>query len=85
MNHLLLKIMSYIEDVRALLRKKSTTYPDLLNTLISLQREHAVRITKLNMGLRNDIEELTEEVKTLQQILKISNRLQQKLEKKLNE
>jgi hypothetical protein len=70
--------MSYIEDVRSLLENPNTTYPDLLETLLSLEREHAVIKIKIKMGFSEDI-------KSLWQIAKIADRIKLKLEKKLNE
>jgi len=70
--------MGYIEDVQSLLEKSDVTYSDLLDTLLGLEREHAVIKLKIKMGFSEDI-------KTLWKIGKIADRIKLKLEKKLNE
>jgi len=70
--------MGYIEDVQLLLKNPNTTYPDLLDTLLSLEREHAIIKLKIQMGFSEDI-------KSLWKIAKIADRIRQKIDKKLNE
>jgi hypothetical protein len=70
--------MSYIEDVQCLVKKSSTTYLDLLEILLGLEREHHELKFKIKMGLSNDI-------KTLWKIAKLADRIKVKIEKKLNE
>lgn len=77
--------MGYIEDVRALLKKSDTTYLELLDLLIGLEREHAGRTVKIKLGVRSDIEELSQDMETIWKIGKIANRLRRKIEKKLSE
>ena len=60
-------------------------YPDLLDLLISLEREHAGRTAKIKLGVRSDIEELSSDMKTVWKIGKIAARLRIKIEKKLKE
>jgi hypothetical protein len=71
--------MGYIEDVRSLLKKQDdVTYSDLLDTLLGLEREHAILKLKIQMGLSKDI-------KTLWKITALYDRIKIKVEKKLNE
>jgi len=70
--------MSYIEDIRSLLKKPNTTYQDLLETLISLEREHAIIKLKIQLGFSEDI-------RTVWKIAKLADRIKLKIEKKLNE
>jgi hypothetical protein len=77
--------MGYIEDVRYLLKNKNITYSDFLDVLINLEREHATRIVYQKFGVSDSIEGLTEDIKTLQKITKIADRLEKKIKKKLSE
>lgn len=77
--------MGYIEDVRSLLKKPKITYPELLELLLNLEREQTTRLTKIALGVRNDIEENCNDMRTVWKIRKIANRLQEKINKKLSE
>jgi hypothetical protein len=70
--------MGYIEDVQFLLKKRNTSYSDLLDTLLSLEREHAIIKLKIQMGFSEDI-------RSLWKIAKIADRIKLKIEKKLSE
>ena len=70
--------MGYIEDVRGLLKKEDVTYLDLLDTLLGLEREHAILKLKIQMGFSEDI-------RALWKITKLYDRIKIKIEKKLNE
>lgn len=74
--------MSGIDDVRALLRQQEITYPDLLRLLIKLEREHATTRLKIQTGLSGQAER---DMKTVWAIERLANRIQIKVEKKLNE
>jgi hypothetical protein len=78
--------MGYIEDVQSLLEKKSnTTYVELLELLISLEREHSARKVKIALGVRSDIEELCHDMEIVWKIGEIASRVRLTIEKKLNE
>jgi len=80
--------MGYIEDVQALLaqsEQSEVTYLELLDLLINLEREHAGRRVKIKLGVKHDIEELCDDMKTVWKIGEIAARLRLKIEKKLNE
>ncbi len=77
--------MGYIEDIQSLLETKEVDYIKFLDTLISLEREHATRIAKIKMGVKFDLEELSTDMETVWKISAIANRLRKKIEKKLNE
>jgi len=70
--------MSYIEDVQSLLKNPDITYSDLLETLLSLEREHAIIKLKIQLGFSEDI-------KTVWKIAKLADRIKLKIEKKLSE
>jgi hypothetical protein len=77
--------MGYIEDVQTLLDAEEVSYKDFLDTLISLEREHATRIAKIKMGVSYSIEELSTDMTVVWKIGELANRLRIKIEKKLEE
>jgi hypothetical protein len=79
--------MSGYEDVRAevkdlLNNRDNTSYPDLLDLLIKIERIHATTLLKISMGVGGEFQK---EMKGSFVAARIANRIRTKLEKKLNE
>ena len=74
--------MNSIDDLRELLKQKEVTYPDLLNILILLEREHATIYLKVQAGI---IGEPEKNLRTAWAMARLADRIRIKVEKKLNE
>jgi hypothetical protein len=76
------------EEVQDLLDKAKTgsvNYVDLLDLLLKLEKQHTKLITKIQLGVRENMASLKEHMETSWKIAEIANRLRVKIEKKLNE
>jgi hypothetical protein len=81
-------MQNYVRDVQDLLTKAqdaSVGYVDLLDLLIKLERQHSKLITKIQLGVREDMSSLTESMETVWKIGEIASRLRLTVEKKLKE
>lgn len=59
--------MDSLQDVRDLLEKAkvgSVDYVDLLDLLLKLEKQHTRLITKIQLGVREDMKGLTENMET---------------------
>jgi hypothetical protein len=80
--------MDHLQDVKDLLTKArdgSVDYIDLLDLLIKLEKEHSTLITKIQLGVREDMSTLTQSMEIAWKIAAIATRLRVKVEKKLKE
>jgi len=79
--------MDSLEDVRDLLKKSKSTsvdYLELLDLLIKLEKQHTRLLTKIQLGVREDMSTLTEHMEKSWKIAEIATRLRVTVEKKLN-
>jgi hypothetical protein len=80
--------MNPFQEVRDLLDKAKSVgvdYVDLLDLLIKLEKQDTRLRTKIQLGVRENMSSLTENMETAWKIAEIASRLRLKIEKKLNE